>query len=250
MFHHNVIIFNVYNFLLRIAILITIRTTTHTNMIHTQWFINILHESLNYVPELARYFMHIQGNKCVCTQSTTLLLCSLSLSHTHCTHIHTHTQMAASDLGNSRWSIWKSGKVLYYLLSPGRDKLAVCQRMEEGNWFFKRVNKIWQLNFLCTNATLTLTPTLIHQYMEPCQTCWIIQKTKPEINTRTVTSYFFLWPSFSDVYTKKYLPECQLRKKLVLWFVTMPGSSPTAQQFALESHAICITFGSGVKALS
>lgn len=91
MFHHNVIIFNVYNFLLRIAILITIRTTTHTNMIHTQWFINILHESLNYVPELARYFMHIQGNKCVCTQSTTLLLCSLSLSHTHCTHTHTHT---------------------------------------------------------------------------------------------------------------------------------------------------------------
>lgn len=86
--------------------------------------------------------VHTQKQMCMYTDRNLALVL---------THKSTQSQMAVSavTLETSRRSIWKSGEVLYHCLSSGRDKLAVCQQMEEGNWFFNRVKRIWQLNF-CT----------------------------------------------------------------------------------------------------
>lgn len=80
--------------------------------------------------------------------------------HTYTAHTDTH-RWQFSDLENNRRSIWNSGKVLYHGLSSGHNKPAVCQPMGDGNWFFKRINRIWQLSF-CTQIQplLSLPPSI------------------------------------------------------------------------------------------
>ena len=216
MFRHNVIIFNEYNFLSCVAILISIRTTTHTNTIHkhSAWITELCTRTGSV------FHAHTQQQMCMHTEHDLAFVLALPHTHTHVharAHTHTHTQMAASDLGNSRWSIWKSGKVLYYLLSSGRDKLAVCQRMEEGNWFFKRVNKIWRLNFFvhkCNPYTHSHPDTSIRGAVPN-----MLNNTKNKTwnqhtdrNIKLLSSALF----FRRLHTQKikYLPECQLRKKV------------------------------------
>ena len=81
---------------------------------------------------------------------------------------HTQSQMAVSavTLEASRWSIWKSGRVLYHWLCSGHVKLAVCQWMEEGNWFFKGQNKNLTIEFVYTKrnpCTYTRPEISIHR---------------------------------------------------------------------------------------
>lgn len=127
--------------------------------------------------------------------------------------------------------------MLYHWLSAGRDKLAVCQESEEGNWFLKRVNKIWQMNF-CTflHPLCSLTSWNINKWS------WakhVAQGEKKQAMSKYLiqSKHFLFFAVFLKQLIFRHKNSRNLKRK-PSWFHTMPSSFPklpTVQQNAIQS---------------
>lgn len=100
--------------------------------------------------------------------------------------------------------------------------------------FLREKTKIWQLNFLVHKCV-----TYAHPHPEMS-----IYGTEPNMlhNENTSILSFLFKSFFIDISCTQKKPISEL--KAATGFSMMPGSSPTAPQFALESYTICTVLGS------